>query len=105
MKESSTIRLAKLEEQQKELADKIKQERMKLKKEERQRDTKRKTILGALVLDHYTENPDVKKWVEALLENNLVGNDNRVLFGLEPEQSAPESSAQNETDSGHSANG
>jgi hypothetical protein len=105
VKDSGTNRLAKLEEQQKELADKIKQERAKLKKEERQRDTKRKTILGALMLDHYTENPDVKKWVDALLENNLVGNDNRVLFGLEPKQDAPETSAQNETDSGHSPNG
>jgi len=89
VKGRETARLAKLQEQQKELAEKIRQERAKLKDEEKKRDATRKTILGGLVLKYYEENAEVKAWVDALLDAKVRGNKNRALFGLAP---APEKS-------------
>ena len=77
-------RLTKLEEQQKELADKIKKEKAKLRRAERERDDKRKRIVGEIVLAHYREDEQVRLWLETLLDKEVTGNAERALFGLPP---------------------
>jgi hypothetical protein len=85
-------RLSKLEQQQKELAEKIKQEKAKLRREEQERERKRKRIVGDLVLAHYHENAQVRAWVDALIAREVTANAERALFGLQPrreEQQTP----------------
>jgi hypothetical protein len=89
-------RLAKLEEQQKELADKIKKEKAKLRREERARDDKRKRIVGELVLGHYRDDDQIRVWLETLLDKEVTGNAERALFGLTPKPAAESSSSDGE---------
>ena len=94
-------RLSKLEEQQKELADRIKKEKAKLRRAERERDDKRKRIVGELVLEHYREDEQVRLWLEALLDKEVTGNAERALFGLTPKPAAESSGSYGErADSG-----
>jgi hypothetical protein len=67
---------------QKELAEQIKQEKAKLRREERERENKKKLIVGALVLKHYQDNPQVRDWLERLLDAELSNASERILFGL-----------------------
>lgn len=77
-------KITKLEQQQKELAEKIKREKAKIRREEREQVKRRKTLAGELVLDNLKEAPEVKAWLEQLLEEKLTDNRDRELFGLKP---------------------
>lgn len=77
-------KLSKLEEQQKELAEKIKREKAKIRREERERVKQRQTLAGELVLDNLEDAPQVKAWLEQILEDKLTDNRDRELFGLKP---------------------
>lgn len=108
MAESGSDRLAKLEQQQKELAEKIRQEKARLRQEERERENRRKAILGDLVLRHYREDAQVRAWVEALLDRKLSSQAERIMFGLEPRANATdtaESTAGQEREEGKSSAG
>jgi hypothetical protein len=82
-------KLSKLEQQQKELAEKIKREKAKLRREEREREKRRAEIAGALVLAHMEDAPEVKAWLDRLLEEKLTENKDRTLFGLEKKPEPP----------------
>jgi hypothetical protein len=85
-------KLSKLEQQQKELAEKIKREKAKLRRAEREREQRRAAVLGALVLKHYEDAPEIKAWIDRLLEEKLDEANERVLFGLAP-KAEPETGA------------
>lgn len=90
-------RLSKLEQQQKELADRIKKEKAKLRRAERERDDKRKRIVGELVLGHYRENEQVSRWLANLIDKEVTGSAERALFGLTPKPTAESSGSYGES--------
>lgn len=51
---------------------------------ERKRDTRRKIIAGALTLQHAGIDQEFKKKVDALLDQYVVSDHDRSLFGLAP---------------------
>jgi hypothetical protein len=77
-------RIERLEQQQRELAEKIRREKAKLRKEEQEREKRRQTIAGALVLKHAPDAPEVQAWLDRLLDDKLTENRERTLFGLTP---------------------
>lgn len=78
-------RIERLEQQQKQLAEKLKREKAKLRREERERERKRCEIAGRLVLAGRDDAPpEVRSWLDRLLEHKLTENKERVLFGLAP---------------------
>ena len=88
MAADASDKLTKLEQQQKELAEKIKREKAKLRREQREREQRRAAIVGALVLKHYEDAPEIKAWIDKLLDETLEDNNERVLFGLAPKPQA-----------------
>lgn len=86
MAKSAADKVAALEQRQKEIAEQIKQEKAKLRREERERENKKKLIVGALVLKHYQDNSQVRDWLERLLDAELFNASERVLFGLGEDQ-------------------
>lgn len=82
-------KIARLEQQQKEIAERIRREKAKLRREEREREKRRAEIAGALVLEHMKEAPEVKAWLDRLLEEELAETRDRVLFGLAPKEQPP----------------
>lgn len=76
-------KLSKLEQQQKELAEKIKREKAKIRKEQRERDKRRATLVGELVLANVGQAPEVKAWLDKLLDSKITEKRDRVLFGLD----------------------
>lgn len=79
-------RLRKLEQQRAALDRQIRQEKARVKSEERKRDTRRKIILGGLIETHCEMHPDsaVAREVPRLIERFVRGGKERALFGLEP---------------------
>ena len=86
MAKRAADRIAELEKRQKEIAEQIKQEKVKLRQEEREREDRKKMILGSLVLKYYQDNEQVRDWLEGLLDEKLSSASERVLFGLEKER-------------------
>lgn len=77
-------RLKKLEQQQERLRLAIQRERHKLAGQERRDDTRRKILVGALILAEAEQDLAMKTRLDALLRKHLTRNDDRALFGLDP---------------------
>lgn len=76
-------RLQKLQQQQEALKAKIRREEQKLKTAQRKDDTRRKILIGALVLKATETDPQLKTRLDQLLRS-LKRNDERALFNLPP---------------------
>ena len=76
-------RLQKLQQQQEALKAKIRREEQKLKSAQRKADTRRKILIGALVLKAAETDPQLKTRLDQLL-HSLKRNDERALFNLPP---------------------
>lgn len=60
------------------------QQRAKLQGEERKKDTRRKILAGAMVLELMAQNDEAGRKVLARLDGFLKRSDDRALFGLDP---------------------
>ncbi len=87
--------MAKLDDKIKALEDQLKQAKaLKAKAEAKQRaaeaaakrtaETRRKVLVGALVLDQAKRDATVRDWLQQVLEAGLKRPDERALFGLAP---------------------
>lgn len=73
---------ARLEEQQRKVR-KLETER---RQEERKKDTRRKILLGAVLMERMADDPALKAQVDQWLDHSLTRPRDRALFDLEPEQ-------------------
>ena len=76
---SDKDKLQKLIDQRNQLEERIKRQKMKLDSQERQRDTRRKILAGAYMLEKYKEKPEELK---SLLDKFLSRPADRELFHL-----------------------
>jgi len=79
MADSDKDKLQKLIDQRSQLEERIKRQKMKLDSQERQRDTRRKILAGAYLLEKYKERPEELK---SLLDKFLSRPADRELFNL-----------------------
>jgi len=79
MADSDKDKLQKLIDQRNQLEERIKRQKMKLDSQERQRDTRRKILAGAYLLEKYKDRPDELK---NLLDKFLSRPADRELFNL-----------------------
>lgn len=86
-------KLKKLEERQSQLKAQIRKLRAKEENEDRKRDTRRKIVLGAVLLEMVKSGEWSEEKLNNLLERKLTRPRDRELFGLSVE---PNLSAQNE---------
>ena len=79
MADSDRDKLQKLIDQRNQLEERIKRQKMKLDSQERQRDTRRKILAGAYLLEKYKDKPEELK---SLLDKFLSRPADRELFNL-----------------------
>lgn len=79
MADSDKDKLQKLIDQRNQLEERIKRQKMKLDSQERQRDTRRKILAGAYLLEKYKDKPEELK---NLLDKFLSRPADRELFNL-----------------------
>ncbi len=79
-------KLNKLIAQKKSLEARIAKEKAKAKQQERKDDTRRKILVGAVVLKHMEHDVSFKHNIEHLLEAQLVKTVDRDLFGIAPKK-------------------
>ena len=79
MADSDKDKLQKLIDQRNQLEERIKRQKMKLDSQERQRDTRRKILAGAYLLEKYKDRPEELK---SLLDKFLSRPADRELFNL-----------------------
>lgn len=72
-------KIAKLEEQQAQLAARIQNEKSKISKEKRKLDTRRKIVAGALALEHMEHNPEFATEMVKLINRHTKEAD-KILF-------------------------
>jgi hypothetical protein len=77
-------RLQKLEQQRQALEQQIRKERSLQKDRERKEETRRKILVGALVLEEARSDPELSEKIDQLIDKKLLRDDDRLLFGLEP---------------------
>lgn len=87
---SSSDRLETLKQKQQALADQIRREKKKLAEQERQRETRRKILIGAILQKEAEKDEALAQRIHALLKSNLTRADDRALFELEPLPEASE---------------
>jgi septal ring factor EnvC (AmiA/AmiB activator) len=74
--------LQKLLERKKELEQKIRSIKNRMKAEERKKDTRRKILVGAAVLSAAERDPKFRQWLMNLLDRSLTRPQDRELFDL-----------------------
>ena len=79
MADSDKDKLQKLIDQRNQLEERIKRQKMKLDSQERQRDTRRKILAGAYMLEKYKDKPEELK---SLLDKFLSRPADREIFNL-----------------------
>lgn len=77
-------KLEKLMAKRKALDARIRKEQNRENARERKRETRRKILAGAWVLDEAEKRPDFKKFVYQQLDRFLIRNTDREVFGLPP---------------------
>lgn len=82
-------RLRKAEQRRASERRKLQRLKQQLSEHERKRDTRRKILLGALVMEYADRmedagDPTWQRMLDELLESRLTRDDDRELFGLEP---------------------
>ncbi len=81
---SKNSRLKKLEQQHEKIRLALARERSKLAHEARRNDTRRKILVGALILTEAEKDSALHARLFALLESQLTRSDDRFLFGFDP---------------------
>ena len=79
----STNRLETLQQKQQELQDAIRREKLRLAKTERKKDTRRKILVGATILNEAENDQELATRLHKLLNSQLTRNDDRALFDLD----------------------
>ncbi len=81
---ATSTRLEQLKQQREKLAKQIRREETKLRGEDRRKDTRRKILVGAILMTEAEKNSELQGTINTLLRAKLTRNDDRALFGLEP---------------------
>ncbi|MBU1255216.1 MAG: mobilization protein C [Alphaproteobacteria bacterium] len=76
-------KLAELHQKKARLEAQISSERARLRQAERKRDTRRKIIAGAVVLEHASQNPQFRDHLNGLLRRNVTRPQDLELFELD----------------------
>lgn len=88
-RESKQGRLTRLKGQLARVEAQIRREQALENKTERKKDTRRKILLGAIVLKE-VEKPDYPDgWLQEFVDPHLIRDDDRALFGLAPLEDKP----------------
>ena len=80
----ATERLKKLLQKKEQAEKEIRLEQARIKKKERNDDTRRKILTGALVIEEAKKQAGVQKFLDGLRNRDLIRADDRALFGLAP---------------------
>jgi len=88
---SQTSKLELLQKKHQALQDQIRREKLRLAKDERKKDTRRKILVGATILNEAENDSDLASRLHKLLNSQLTRADDRALFDLallaeEPDQ-------------------
>ena len=78
-----TTKLEKLKEKQAQIKAQIQREVQRESNRKRKEETRKKILLGAMVLDRMNKNEDYKNNIHQKLETYLTNDRDRELFGLE----------------------
>lgn len=81
---SNQSRLESLQKKQQALQDQIRREKLRLANAERKKDTRRKILVGATILNEAERDQDLALRLQKLLAAQLTRSDDRELFDLEP---------------------
>lgn len=77
-----TTKLEKLKRKQEQLKAQIQKEAQRVKAQNRKDDTRRKILLGAMVLDRMSKNDEYKQKIISTLDTYLKNEKDRELFNL-----------------------
>jgi hypothetical protein len=77
-----TDKIEQLKQQRERITKAIRAEENKLKDKERKDDTRRKILVGALIMTEAENDPALKSRIEQLLKDKLERNDDRALFNI-----------------------
>jgi len=77
-----TTKLDKLIQQQEKLKAAIAKEKKKTLNQKRKEDTRKKILIGAVIVSEMTKDPQLEERVNQLLSDSLVRDDDRRLFDL-----------------------
>lgn len=77
-----TDKIEQLRQQRERITKAIRAEENKLKDKERKDDTRRKILVGALIMTEAENDPALKSRIEQLLKDNLTRDDDRALFNI-----------------------
>jgi hypothetical protein len=88
MADDTDTRLAKLKQRRASYDDKIRRLEKTAREKARKEDTRRKILVGAVVLVAAEDDPDKKQWLARLLDQELTRDDDRTLFGLPAKESS-----------------
>jgi large subunit ribosomal protein L7/L12 len=86
-------RLKKLEDQKAALAARIAREKAKQSAADRKRDTRRKIIVGAIVLERCERDANFKEMIDTLLDRHAIRDKDRETLGLAPKAEAARNGA------------
>lgn len=79
----SSNKLETLQQKQQALQDAIRREKQRLANAERKKDTRRKILVGATILNEAENDQELATRLQNLLNTQLTRNDDRALFNLE----------------------
>lgn len=77
-------KLAELEQQRRQIDERIKRESAKVKATERKNDTRRKILAGAVALAHCDHDPAFKDALMQQIQKTVTRPEDRALFGMYP---------------------
>jgi hypothetical protein len=86
MRATSEQRLETLKEKRSQIDAELTRLESKMKTESRKRDTRRKILVGAVILQEMDGRPDFEEYVTALLQDRLIKPRDRALFNLAPKE-------------------
>jgi hypothetical protein len=83
-KKPQLTKIERMKQRQKKLASDIRKEENKLKNQDRKSDTRRKIIMGAIVIAHMKNDAEFRVVCERLQREGVKSDVDRALFNLEP---------------------
>ena len=89
-----TTRLAKLEERRKQIDAQIQQIKAREQQQERKRDTRRKVLIGAAVLERVKNGRWPEDRLQVMMDEYLTKEIDRQLFGLPPKSATTTTDAE-----------
>ncbi|MCQ0990583.1 hypothetical protein [Jiella marina] len=82
-RKSPDEKLQELNQKKAQLESQIARERARVREAERKRDTRRKIVAGAVVLEHAQKDPEFRAQLDELLRRFVSRDQDRELFGIE----------------------